>query len=71
MCTCQGPHRALPKVLLLMGLGGSAQTSAPPNKNKPEAVGLLHSFAITVLVLSPLWNSSFIHFGLSRMAGGN
>lgn len=68
MCTWKGPHRALPEVLLWMGRSG-------PHKQLllmrvSVKLSELHSFAITVLALRPLCNSSFIHFGLSRMTGG-
>lgn len=53
MCTCKGPHRAPPEVLLLMGLRGPYKHSSS-YENKLEAIRLLHSFAIKVLVLSPL-----------------
>lgn len=66
MCTCEGPHGLFLKSSFGWDLGGHTNIALP---NKHEAVSLLHSFAITGLVLSPLWNSSFIHFGLSCMAG--
>lgn len=60
ICVRVKGHTGLLKVLLLLGLRGPHKHSSS-YENKLEAIRLLHSFAIKVLVLSPLWTAvSFI-----------
>lgn len=53
ICVRVKGHTGLLKVLLLLGLRGPHKHSSS-YENKLEAIRLLHSFAIKVLVLSPL-----------------
>lgn len=70
VCTCKGPHRPLPLVPSPMGLRGPGKQRS--SWGKPAPSSLLASFLCNYSPCArPSWNSGLIHFGLSRMAGGN